>query len=335
MADRHPTQNRRQSDDPPHSQHSHHRLDSVKEDRESASSLEDPPHANDVVMVPSTHVVTDRPEDVQAASEERMAAIMYGNDPAVGATSQDFSVGSAPSEYDPEHTPACVKQTAAKEERNRLGKRETRAILCLRILVILLLLVLAATTSATIYFWVQSTEDAAFESNFGFYSKLVQESFNNAIERKLSAVDSLSVIYTSHSLEAGETFPFVTVPNFEYKGSNARITGDTVMAFYLPYITKDTRVEWEEYTRQNGMHLLRSWREEQRQKRAQDEKYGLETPELEGFGQEALESGALSDGERRPPGYIWFVDGDIAELERDENVSLARLLYTVKRQRSF
>eukprot|EP00339_Tiarina_fusa_P009010 CAMPEP_0117058878 /NCGR_PEP_ID=MMETSP0472-20121206/40893_1 /TAXON_ID=693140 ORGANISM="Tiarina fusus, Strain LIS" /NCGR_SAMPLE_ID=MMETSP0472 /ASSEMBLY_ACC=CAM_ASM_000603 /LENGTH=805 /DNA_ID=CAMNT_0004776357 /DNA_START=1 /DNA_END=2418 /DNA_ORIENTATION=+ len=260
---------------------------------------------------------TDPPEQ----QEQHATVIMYGNDPAtISASTRDFSVGSAPSEYDPETAPASAKQRAAKEERNRLGKRETTAILCLRIVVLSLLIVLAASTSASIYFWVQASDFEAFVSGFDFYSKLVQERFNNAIERKLSAVDSLSVIYTSHALQTGDRFPFVTVPDFEYKGSNARITGDTVMTFYLPYITNETRVAWEEYTQDNGSYLVQSWREEQRQKRIQDAKYGLETPELTGFGQEALDSGVLSDGERRPPGHIWFADGNNSGMERDETL---------------
>ena len=252
-------------------------------------------------------------------------------------------------------SPNHVKQQAAKQERSRLGKNESRAILCLRIFVIGLLLVLAASTASAIYLTVQDTETTAFETNFEFYSKIVRERFNTAIERKLNAVDSLSVIITSHAnneggednvggnpinniigngtttttTSEGSQFPFVTVPDFEYKGSNARITGDTVMSFYLPYVTYDNRDAWESYSQEHGMHLLKGWKEEQYQKFAQDTKYGMEfgtKNDLNGIGGEALESGSLSDENRRPPSHIWMADDEdnndgSSATERDESVS--------------
>ena len=94
------------------------------------------------------------------------------------------------------------------------------------------------------------------------------------------------------------------MPDFEYIGSNARITGDTVSVLYMPLVTEAKKEDWEAYSRNNSDHLLTAFLNANREKRAQDQKFNLTRADLEGVGADALESGQLGEG-REIPGTIW------------------------------
>jgi hypothetical protein len=168
-----------------------------------------------------------------------------------------------------------IQEEAAINERNTLGKQESRAIWYLRCLVIVTFVSLAVGTSVTTYIYVRTNEKSQFQTEFDVYADKVIESFNSAIQRKINAVDSLSVAITSHAMSSGSTFPNVTVPHFEYKGSNTRIIGDTIVAMYLPLVTDETREGWEAYSRENNGHLIEAGLGEEQEKLEQDAKYGF------------------------------------------------------------
>ena len=173
-----------------------------------------------------------------------------------------------------------VKQKAAQKERSTLGVNETRAIFCLRLVVLLTLVLFGVSLSSTVYFLGESLEETEFIEQFGFYGDQVIEKFNRQLERKLNSMDALSTDMTSYAKSSGSEFPFVTVPDFEFRGANARISGDSVFTFYMPYITEDMKLPWEAYAAANRANFTIAFDSEQASKIAQDASFGLTTPEL-------------------------------------------------------
>ena len=173
-----------------------------------------------------------------------------------------------------------VKQKAAQKERSTLGVNETRAIFCLRLVVLLTLVLFGVSLSSTVYFLGESLEETEFIEQFGFYGDQVIEKFNRQLERKLNSMDALSTDMTSYAKSSGSEFPFVTVPDFEFRGANARISGDSVFTFYMPYITEDMKSSWEAYAAANRANFTIAFDSEQASKTAQDASFGLTTPEL-------------------------------------------------------
>lgn len=103
-----------------------------------------------------------------------------------------------------------AKQEAAKHERETLGRRESRAILCLRIAVVLLFLIIGLASGFSVYYYVHDGETDAFETEFTFYAERVTELFIIGMQRKMSAIDTLSVSITSYAEQSGSQFPFVS-----------------------------------------------------------------------------------------------------------------------------
>lgn len=196
-----------------------------------------------------------------------------------------------------------VKQKAAKEERATLGKKETRAIFCLRVVVLLTFFLVGIASASTVYYFVIDGQEEEFVKQFGYYSDQVIQRFHDQLERKLSSSDTLSADVTSYALASGNEFPFVTVPYFSEKGATARISGDTVMTFYMPYITQELKTPWEEYAAANRGHISEAYQRERESKIAQDELFGLETPGLGDFDMEAM---GTFDADDVDPNAIWY-----------------------------
>jgi hypothetical protein len=261
----------------------------------------------------------DNPELGDEDDKHGMSSIISsGGGQGVLSPSGNFSV-STTNDDDNTNNVMGVKQKAAINERNTLGKRETRAIFFLRLLVMVVFVLLAVSSSMSVFFYVQNSEEDQFQSEFGVHADKVIESFNLAIERKLSAIDSLSVAITSHAISSGSTFPNVTVPHFEYKGSNTRIIGDTVMAFYMPLVTDETREGWEAYSRENNGHLIEAGLNEAKEKVEQDAKYGFDSSVGVAIPDD------LSEGDLIP-GTIWHAGVDEVEVR---GIVLCMLLWLV------
>jgi len=137
------------------------------------------------------------------------------------------------------HGELSTRQQAAQEERSTLGKQESQAILYLRWIVLLLLVVVGATFAALVFHFVRKQQEDKFEGDFQHYAKQVTDRFESQLRRTLDAQDTLSTEMTSYALDTESIFPFVTLPDFEFKGANARITGGTTMIYYMPQVKEN------------------------------------------------------------------------------------------------
>jgi hypothetical protein len=173
-----------------------------------------------------------------------------------------------------------TKERAAEEERQSLGKKETRAVMYIRILVVIVLIFTAVLVSLGVFFISRHDQNETFESEFVSNADKVMESFRDAVERKLGALDSFSVAVTSHAISVGATFPNVTLPDYEVHACNNRILADGLFVFYSPVVTDDARKGWEAYATENQGHLFPAYLNEVQLKTEQDIKYGYNVDDV-------------------------------------------------------
>lgn len=166
-------------------------------------------------------------------------------------------------------------QAALAEKKSLAQTTENRVVGSLRIYLLLFLAVTAGLVGWGTYHYTAQVEIDEFETRFTSIAGSVSDSFHNAVERKLGALDAMSVTLTSHALQSGQSFPMVTLPDFETRAANTRILADGVYVFWLPYVTDDKRAAWEVYASQHYTHIYEAYAAETRLRTVQDQSFGL------------------------------------------------------------
>jgi class 3 adenylate cyclase len=159
-------------------------------------------------------------------------------------------------------------------ERKTLASKENAAVFWVRGAVFLVLLGTAALVSSIVYLYTSNDQTQDFESAFEAHATKILESFYETVERKLEAVDSLSVTITSYAKSTGATFPNVTLPDFEIRASNSRVLSDTAVFNYQPVVTDETRLGWEAYQIENRDHFDEAFASGISQRAHQDDRLG-------------------------------------------------------------
>jgi hypothetical protein len=156
-----------------------------------------------------------------------------------------------------------------------LAGKETKAVSVLRVLVLVLLFVTATLTSVGVYWQISNEEKRHFEVEYQANAERIIESFHDAVARRLGAIHSMATAVTSYALDTKQTFPLVTIPHFEIRGSDLRIQADAAIIHWMPLVTDETRVDWEEYALANRYQIDESFQEDARRREQQDDELGL------------------------------------------------------------
>jgi hypothetical protein len=137
------------------------------------------------------------------------------------------------------------KSTAIGSERRTLARKEDVVVHWMQVAVYLVLLTTAALVSISVYMATRNDQINDFEHAFNANATKVIETFNQAIERRLTSIDALSLSITAFARDTGATFPNVTIS--EIRCANARVLSDTSVIHYHPLVTDETRKGWEAY----------------------------------------------------------------------------------------
>jgi hypothetical protein len=169
------------------------------------------------------------------------------------------------------------KSAKEKSETNyeTLVRRETKAVNVLRVLVLALLFVMATLTSTGVYLYTSNDEKNSFEAGYQNNAERIIESFHDAVERRLGAISSMATSITSYAVDTNKTFPFVTIPNFELRGSDLRIQADASLIGWMPLVTDESRVDWEEYALADRSQIDKAFKEDTKRRKVQDDEYSL------------------------------------------------------------
>jgi hypothetical protein len=156
-----------------------------------------------------------------------------------------------------------------------LARKETKRVNVLRALVLVLLLVAATLTSVGVYRYTSNEEKQNFEVAFQANAERIIESFHDAVVGRLGAINSMATAITSYTLDTKQTFPLVTIPHFEIKGSDLRVQADAALLYWMPLVTDDTRVVWEEYALAQRSQVDEAFQEDAKRRVKQDSEFGL------------------------------------------------------------
>jgi hypothetical protein len=178
----------------------------------------------------------------------------------------------------------------------------------LRALGLVLLLVTATLTSIGVYRCTSNAKKQNFKVAYQANAERIIESFHDAVVGRLGAINSMATAITSYALDAKQTFPLVTIPHFEIKGSDLRVQADAAIVHWMPLVTDDTRVAWEEYALARRYQIDEGFQEDAKRRVKQDDEFGLTntTSTNDRMLQQSQQVTILDDGTGYHPS-IWSV----------------------------
>jgi hypothetical protein len=196
------------------------------------------------------------------------------------------------------------KKECCETDDETLAKKETKAVNVLRALFLVLLLVMTTLASMGVYLFAANEEKHNFEAEYQANAERIIESFQGAVASRLGAINSMSTAITSYALDAKQTFPFVTIPHFEIRGSDLRVQADTAVIRWMPLVTDETRVAWEDYALTNRYQIDDAFEQNAKQREAQDIRFGFTNTTGTGDQMFQQEVNMLDDGTGYHP-KIW------------------------------
>lgn len=95
-------------------------------------------------------------------------------------------------------------------------------------------------------------------TQFDLYAnEIVRSSRANAVS-KVEVAQSVAIGITSYASDREQSFPFVTLPDFEKRVGKARALSDSEIISWSPLVADADREEWEAYSAANGQWLRES-----------------------------------------------------------------------------
>ena len=163
-----------------------------------------------------------------------------------------------------------------------IARQETQAVRVLRFVVLFLLIGAAIAVSVAAYVYLQRDEQDALEENFHDLGNRLMDGFHANALLRLHTMDSFATTLTATAQVMNQTWPFVTTPHFESLATAARfVVGGAVSLGVYPYVTNETRQEWEAYALQNTTWLNESYAYQQEFKDFHGRTIGEKAPDLD------------------------------------------------------
>mmetsp|Transcript_21372 Transcript_21372/g.50809 ORF Transcript_21372/g.50809 Transcript_21372/m.50809 type:complete len:1202 (-) Transcript_21372:132-3737(-) len=144
--------------------------------------------------------------------------------------------------------------TAGSDSQNEhlgLGKRLTRNVNSSKMAVLAILFLVTIGVCLAVYFITSNGEEAEFQTTFEGQADKVLTSFQGILEQKIAAIASLGVTFTAFAQANNDTWPFVTMNDFQQRAASAKGLSDAYFLELLPIVTDDDREKWEEYSVEN------------------------------------------------------------------------------------
>ena len=129
-----------------------------------------------------------------------------------------------------------------------LARHETKAVQWLRVAVILVLIGTAFAVCAATFLFTRLSEAEDFKAAFHDEAARVVEAFRINADTRVGAIEVFAMTITSHAQFANQTWPFVTLPDFERRGMATSALAQVMSIIMVPLVTDETREAWEEYS---------------------------------------------------------------------------------------
>jgi len=164
-------------------------------------------------------------------------------------------------------------KVARDEERKTLARKEDKAVRNWRIAVFAVLVSTAALVSTSCFLYIRNGQDDDFKQEFKSLADKLLESYYHTVERKLEALDALSVAFSSYAHDTEATWPNVTLPDIEIRGAGIRVLSETAVINFYPLVTDETREGWEAYQIANRDYFDEAFASGVYQRENQDENF--------------------------------------------------------------
>ena len=135
-------------------------------------------------------------------------------------------------------------------DKTKINNKDDQAVNRLRIITFFVLVIVAVGVSCVAYFYMAKSEQDDMETQFVHYAGRVVDAFEANTQRRLAALEAFSEQITSYGQHAqiGESFPMITLPDFERKAAHAREISQVVSIILYMVVTHEQRSAWENYT---------------------------------------------------------------------------------------
>lgn len=200
-----------------------------------------------------------------------------------------------------------------------LGTTETRLVHFLRLVFGVILVAATTLVAAGMYRLTKHDEQVRFESHVRVQSARIAQTIHRGVSERIEALDSMASTITSIAKATDQEFPFVTIPDFDVRGSATRVGARSHVLHYMPVVHDHNREAWEEYAMEHRGHIDVDYENDAMRRRRQDETLGyplLADHENIAWKPKQYENTTvLSDGSNYHP-KIWssgqtFPEGDI------------------------
>ncbi|CAB9511628.1 Receptor-type guanylate cyclase gcy [Seminavis robusta] len=133
-----------------------------------------------------------------------------------------------------------------------IGKEESAQVFRLRLLVLLAILLAAVAVSLVVFFLTTNSEVDEFETQFEGASTKILTSFEEIVDRKLSAIGSLGLQASLFAAsQPNQSWPCVTINDFQIRAAVTRELSGALFTRLIPVVVEETREKWETYAVQN------------------------------------------------------------------------------------
>jgi hypothetical protein len=141
-----------------------------------------------------------------------------------------------------------TRTTAGGHQNDILAAKESRAVTRLRIGMVLVLVSTAIAVSATAFHLTSQNEQEKFTSFFNDQAKRIVDAFSITSSNRMATLESFALSITSHAKYSNSTWPFVTMPDFERRGTSVSRQAQVMSMMLVPKVRdEDTRLQWEDY----------------------------------------------------------------------------------------
>ncbi|CAB9501729.1 Receptor-type guanylate cyclase gcy [Seminavis robusta] len=136
-------------------------------------------------------------------------------------------------------------------EKIMIANREDKAVCRFRTLLALVLVVVATGVSTAVYMLTRNGEVEDFERQYQDHAQKVAASFTDNAALRLGAIELFAVSIASNARARGETWPMVTIPDYQRVSSYILELSAVMSLTFHPLVHADERTEWGEYSGNN------------------------------------------------------------------------------------
>ena len=132
------------------------------------------------------------------------------------------------------------------EMKDQFSRKETKAVFRVRMIILFVLVLAAAGVSTAVFLTTRNAELDEFSVQYEGSAEKILDSFNG-IFQEMTSISGLAVSHTASSVDLGQTYPYVTLSNFQEKAGNARALSRTLFVSISNVVTKEQLAEYDQF----------------------------------------------------------------------------------------